>query len=242
LRKYLIVAMAALFTVALTTSAFAQAPATMDVKVTPSKAGTKKKPKDTVVDLSITNGDFTQTASRLEIWLPKNVRINTKGFKRCSVATLANGPSACPKGSKVGSGTADARAGVNVSPTPPVLAFVVNAFVTGKNSIAFHLQQQGGSIAAVAPAKITKASGKYGQKLDVSIPEEPAQQYPAGLYNGLEKLQTKLGSKKKGKSIIESVGCASRKHPYKAAITFVNNPVPPKQAKVEATANARCSK
>jgi hypothetical protein len=244
LRKYLIVALAALTAVAFAAVAYAQTPgAEMTVSVSPSKAGTKKKPKDVVVDLEIVNSDFTQTASRLEIWLPKNVKIDTAGFKRCSVAVLGNtGPSGCPRGSKVGSGSADARAGVNVSPTPATLPFLVNAFVTGKNSIAFHLQQEDGEIVAVAPAKISRASGKYGQKLDVTIPEEPAQQYPAGLYNGLEKLETVLGSKKRGKSVVTSIGCTNRSHPYKAAITFVPNPVPPKAAKVETTTTSRCSK
>ena len=243
MRKYLIVALAALIVVAFSAVAWGQTPgATMDVSVAPTKAGTKKKPKSAQLSLNIKNDDFTQTASRLEIWLSKNVKIDTKGFKKCSVATLGSGgPSSCPKGSKIGAGTADARAGVNVSATPPLLPFTVNAFVTGKNSIAFHLQQTDGGIVAVAPGKLTKASGKYGQKLDVSIPEEPAQQYPAGLYNGLEKLDVKIGAKK-GKSVIKTIGCTSRKDAFKAAITFVPNPGPPKVAKVETQTNASCSK
>lgn len=244
MRKYLIVAVAALTAIAFAAVAYAQEPgAEMTVSVSPSKAGTKKKPKDVTVALEIVNSDFTQTASRIEIWLPKNVKLDTTGFKRCSVAILGNtGPSGCPSGSKIGAGDADARAGVNVTATPPVLPFAVNAFVTGKNSIAFHLQQEDGDIVAVAPAKLSKTSGKYGQKLDVAIPEEPAQQYPTGQYNGLEKLSVLLGSKKKNKSIVTSIGCANRKHPYKAAISFVANPVPPKAAKVETQTTSRCSK
>lgn len=244
MRKYLIVALAALTAVAFAAVAYAQAPgADMTVAVSPSKAGTKQKPKDVTVDLEIVNSDFSQTASRIEIWLPKNVKIDTAGFKRCSVSVLGNtGPRGCPSGSKIGAGNADARAGVNQSANPPVLPFAVNAYVTGKNSIAFHLQQKDGEIVAVAPAKLSKASGKYGQKLDVAIPAEPAQQYPTGQYNGLEKLDVLLGSKKKNKSVVVSTGCAGRNHPYKAALTFVPNPGPPKQAKVETETNARCSK
>jgi hypothetical protein len=243
LRKYLIVALAALTAVAFAAVAYAQTPgAEMTVAVAPSKAGTSKKPKDVTIDLEVVNSDFTQTASRLEIWLPKNVKIDTTGFKRCSVSKLAQGTGGCPKGAKVGSGSADARAGVNQSANPPVLPFAVTAWVTGKNSIAFHLQQTNGEIVAVAPGKLSKASGKYGQKLDVTIPEEPAQQYPAGVYNGLEKLDVLLGSKKKGKSVAVSTGCSGGKLPFKGAITFVANPAPPKAAKVETTTTARCSK
>ena len=215
----------------------------MTVKVAPKKAGTKAKPKDSVITLEITNKDFTQTASRLEIWISKMIKIDNKAAKKCSVSKLSSGgPAACPKASKIGSGSADARAGVNTSPNPPLLPFKVTAFATGNTSIAFYLQQTNGSIVAVAPAKVKKASGKYSAKLDVTIPEEPAQQYPKGNYNGLERLETTLGTTKKGKSVIKSIGCTSKKHPFKAAIHFVANPNPPKQAKVETTASAACSK
>jgi hypothetical protein len=243
LRKYLIVALAALIVVAFAAVSSAQTPgASMNVSTAPSKAGTKKKPKSTQLSLGIQNNDFTQTASRLEIWLSKNIKIDTKGFKKCSVSVLgSDGPSGCPSGSKIGSGTADARAGVNQSANPPALPFAVTAFVTGKNSIAFYLKQTDGDIVAVAPGKLTKASGKFSQKIDVAIPEEPAQQYPTGLFNGLEKLNVKIGAKR-GKSVVKTTGCTGGKGSYKAAITFVPNPNPPKAAKVQTTTTARCSK
>ena len=215
----------------------------MEVKVAPTKAGTKKKPKDATMTLKVVNSDFTQTASRLEIWIAKTIKIDHRAAKKCSVAKLsAGGPGDCPKASRIGKGTADARAGVNTSANPPVLPFRVTAFATGSKSIAFYLEQTNGSIVTVAPAKLRKASGKYGTKLDVSIPEVPAQQYPAGNYNGLERLQTTIGTTKKGKSVVKSIGCTGKKHPAKVAITFVPNPAPPKAAKVEATASAKCSK
>jgi hypothetical protein len=244
LRKFLVAAVAAMSILAAVGVASAQAPgADMTVKVAPKNAGTKAKPKDSVITLEIVNRDFSQTASRLEIWIPKSLKIDNKAAKKCSVAKLsAGGPAACPKASKIGGGSADARAGVNTSANPPVLPFKVTAFATGSTSIAFYLQQTNGSIVAVAPAKVKKASGKYSAKLDVSIPEEPAQQYPKGNYNGLERLETTLGTTKKGKSVIKSIGCTSKKHSFKAAIHFVPNPAPPKQAKVETTASAACSK
>ena len=95
-------------------------------------------------------------------------------------------------------------------------------------------------IVAVAPGKLTKASGKYGYKLTVDIPEEPAQQYPTGNYNGLEKLSVSLGAGKGRNALVTSVGCKARKHPFKSAIHFTNNPGPPTVPSVETTANARC--
>jgi hypothetical protein len=244
LRKYLIAAVAALAVVAFAAVAFAQTPgASMTVSVKPKKAGTKTKPKDSTISLSIVNADKSQTASRIEIWLGKKLTFATKGKKKCSVATLGSGgPASCPHGSKIGSGHADARAAVNVLADPPVLPFDVTAFLTGSKSIAFYLQQSNGEIRAVAPAKIVKASGKFGYKLDVTIPEEPAQQYPPGTYNGLERLTTTLGTTKRGKSVVKTIGCAKGKHPFRAKIHFVANPVPPKVESVSTTASAKCSK
>ena len=244
MRKFLIVAIAAITVVAFATVALAQTTgATMTVSLKPKKAGTKRKPKDTALTLEIVNSDFSQTASRIEVWLPKSLKFATQGKKKCSIATLGSGgPSACPKGSKIGGGTADARAGVNTNPTNPLkLPFKVTAFLTGKKSIAFYIKQVNGDIAGVAPAKIRKASGKYGSKLDISIPEQPAQQYPPGNYNGLERLKTTLGSVKKGKSVLKSIGCKNKKAPFKARIHFVPNPNPPKAATVDTTATAQCS-
>ena len=65
----------------------------------------------------------------------------------------------------------------------------------------------------------------------------PAQQYPAGAYNGLEKLKAVL---KKGK-MVTTVGCKSRKHPFKSVITFVPNPDPAKAGKETTNDNAPCT-
>ncbi len=266
MRKYLIVAIAALTAVAFATVAIAQAPeATMEVSVTPKNAGTKKKPKRSTINLSVRNSDSSQTASRIEIWLPKAVKIKTKGLKKCDVGELGlRGPSAC-KGAEAGEGEALARAGVSrngqYNANPGQLPFIVTPFVadpkTGDSfsrgaDIVFYLQQAdklpseggkpAGNINGVAVGRLTGASGKYGSKLTVNIPEEPAQQYPAGQYNGLEQLDATLFKRKGKRSLVTTTGCKSKKHPFKTAITFVPNPAPAKATKVETTAAASCRK
>ena len=47
-----------------------------------------------------------------------------------------------------------------------------------------------------------------GHTLTVAIPSTPAQQYPAGTYNGLVDLTTNLWVKG-GKSVVHSTGCPS---------------------------------
>jgi hypothetical protein len=255
LRKYLIAALAACIAVGLVAmSASAQSGSGVDLKVNlkPSKAGTKKKPKSTKIHFVTTNQDVTQTAEGIKIWIPKTLKISNKGFPKCKASVLedqAQGPDACPKGSEVGGGTALARAGVNViqgpiSPTnPPQLPFDVRAFVTGKSSLAFHIRstQPGIEIVAITPAKLKKASGKYGQVLDVTIPREPAQFY-LGQYNGLEQLDVTIGDKFKKKNLIVSTGCNKKKAPFKTEIAFAPNPGPPKAETLSDTDNAKCSK
>jgi hypothetical protein len=250
LRKYLIAALAACVAVGtLAVSAPAQAPTGIELKVNlkPPKSGTKRKPKSTKIHFVTTNKDVSQTADGIKIWIPKTLKISNKGFPRCDEDVLGDpqqGPDACPKGSEVGGGTALARAGVNVNPTnPPQLPFDVRAFVTGKSSMVFHIRstQPGIEIVALTPAKLKKASGKYGQLLDVTIPKEPAQFY-LGQYNGLEELNVTIGAKRGKNMLIASTGCKNRKAPFKTEISFAENPGPPKAEKLSDTANATCKK
>ena len=250
MRKYLIAAVAACVAVgALAVSAPAQAPSGIELKVNlkPTKSGTKRKPRSTKIHFVTTNKDVSQTASGIKIWIPKTLKINNKGFPKCDTDVLADpqqGPDACPKGSEIGGGTALARAGVNVNPTtPPQLPFDVRAFVTGAKSLVFHIRstQPGIEIVALTPAKLKKASGKYGQVLDVTIPREPAQFY-LGQYNGLEELNVTIGAKRGSNMLIASSGCKRGKAPFKTEIAFAANPAPPKAAKLSDTANATCKK
>ena len=265
MRKYLIAAVAALTALCFTAVAIAQVGITSDVKVAPKDAGTKASPKASKITLNVKNGDTSQTASQIEVFLGKNIKLATKGLKTCDLAKLsAQGTKGCSKKSIVGSGTADARAGVSrngvYNPAPPLLPFKVTPYAANAKNVksnpelkgaqlAFYLEQRevvngkpgavlASGIKAIARGVIKRASGKYGSKLVITIPEVPAQQYPAGAYNGLEKLQAVL---KKGK-MITTVGCSNRKHEFKTTITFVPNPAPPKAKKLTTTDTASCSK
>ena len=265
MRKYLIAAVAALTALCFTAVALAQSGATSDVKVAPKDAGTKAKPKPSKITLNVKNGDVSQTASQIVVFIAKNVKLSTKGLAKCDLAKLSTqGTSGCSRASIVGSGSADARAGVSRNgvyfPNPGLLPFKVTPYAANAKNVssnpelrgaqlAFYLEQRNvdlsgkptdvkqDGIKAIARGVVKRASGKYGSKLVITIPQVPAQQYPAGAYNGLEKLQAVL---KKGK-MITTIGCKARKHPFKTTITFVPNPNPPKQKTVTATDNAPCS-
>ena len=107
MRKSLVAALAAPTVLVMATVAFAQNPApTIDVKATisPTKAGTKKKPKSEKISLQIDNSRESKTsASKIEISFPKTLKLSTKGLKTCSVAKLdSQGKASCPRGSCAG--------------------------------------------------------------------------------------------------------------------------------------------
>ena len=246
MRKYLIAVVAALTALAAVGIANAQTGgsggggAEVTVSVSPSKVGTKKKPKPAKLTLEVKNEDSSQTADGLEVFVAKNIKTSFKGLKKCSAARLeAEGKSACPSGSRVGAGTADAIAGVNTG-APAALRFNVTAFIIGANKIGFYLEQQGGEIRVMATGTFKRASGLYGSVLDVDIPQL-AREFPPGTFNGLVGLKTTLYKKVGKNSLLRSNGCPSTRNlPFKVVIHFMNNPNPPKAEEVEATGTANC--
>lgn len=248
MRKTLIAALTALTALALTAVAIAQIPPSIDVTATisPSKAGTKKKPKSEKVNLTINNNKDSKTsASKIEISFPKTLVLSTKGLKTCSVAKLdAQGKASCPRGSAAGIGTAKAL--VNpASDNPAPLNFNVTTFVAGKNLLAFYLEQQGtdSGVQQALPAKITKVSGNkvYGQKITINIPANLQQPAP-GVYSTLIQIKNSLGLKSGSNALIKSIGCPKlREQPIGVKVSYVPNPNPPAASSASSTDGATCS-
>ena len=246
MRKFLIAALAALTALAAAaTLANGQEPpagAELTITVSPTKAGTKKKPKPTKVSLDLRNEDSSQTADGIEIRMAKQIKVSTKGLKKCSAAKLeANGTGACPKASRIGTGRAEAIAGVNTG-APAALTFNITAFVIGNNQLGFYLEQQGGNINVLSKGRFKKASGRYGSLLDIEIPSL-AREFPPGTYNGLVSIETDLFKKIGKNALFKSTGCTStRELPFELKLHFMPNPGPPKASEVKATDGANCRK
>jgi hypothetical protein len=235
LRKYLAGGIAVTVLAVFGGAAVAQTPqASMNVTLSPKKAGTKKKPKSTKLRLVINNNDSKRTASKLAITLPKTLKLSGKGFPKCTEAMLAGeGKSACPKKSKVGSGTATALLGVN-TPAPQDLTFKLTAYVGGAKAINFYLEGVELPVVFTTPGKLS------GRKLTITIPEVPGQQPAPGTWAGLKSIDTTLQGKIKKNVLIGSTGCKKKKAPFTTAITFVDNGVAP-AGTVTTKANAKCS-
>jgi hypothetical protein len=236
LRKYLIVAIAALTAMAFTAVALAQTPAaTMKVTIKPKKAGTKKKPKNSSIELNIVNNDPKRTLGKLTITSPKTFKLTAKGLTKCDQATVENsGPDACPKASKVGGGTASALVGVNSTTTPPTpLTFDVTALVLGPKKLGFYLAARELPINVLSPGQLK------GNKLIITVPDA-AQQPATGVYAGLKSIHTTLKAKKGKHFLASTTGCKKKKHAFTTVLTFVNNGVSP-AGDVTVKGSSKCS-
>ena len=199
MRKTLIAVLAALTALAVAAVAFAQNPAptaSVETTLAPTKAGTKKNPRSSRLELSAeTNRESRSTASKIEVFIPKGAKLGTSGLKACRYGKLiANGKRGCPKASKAGSGEADALLNPYAS-APAAIKFVVTVFNGGKLSSAdaaylrqqfpdspsslykkgrpvvnFHLISESPEVDTTLAGVITNVRHKvYGQKITIEI-------------------------------------------------------------------------
>jgi hypothetical protein len=244
LRKYLIVAIAAFTAIAFAAVSYGQGTdtATLEVSVSPKKAGTKKKPKSGKFHLNVVNGNTLRTMSDLDVFIAKTAPLSLKGLPKCAADDIF--ARSCPSSTVLGRGEAKAKVGVNGDPalirdlTFEVTAYKTNSPVTGKEMLGFFIDD-GASLQFLTETTLTKASGKYGQKLHIDVPE--LAQHVGATYNGLVSLETTLSKKVGKKYLISTTGCKSKKHPYKVDLTFIDNGVTT-AATISQTANAKCAK
>ena len=96
-----------------------------------------------------------------------------------------------------------------MGPQRAPLKFNVSAYVGGNNLIIFYIEQQGGGVTKALQGKISSASGKFKQKLVITIPPDLQQPAP-GLYAALTDLKSTLSLKKGKNALISSVGCKKK--------------------------------
>jgi hypothetical protein len=245
LRKLFAAALVAVMSLALAAVALAQNPdpsttaPTVTGSISPAKAGTKSKPKPSTLKLFVKNNRTDATVSTITISLPKNLKLSGTGFPVCTAATLnSKGKAGCPAGSKAGTGTANAVVGPGRAP----IKFSNDVYIGGKNTIVFYVQQVGGTVRKALNAPITRAGGKYGQKLTVKI--DPDLQQPApGVFSSLVDLKATVKAQRRGKSLVTTTGCPTdRKHRTGVKFAFAPNSTFPATGSVSGTAQAPCSK
>jgi len=246
LRKFMIAALAALLSIAVAAVAVAQDPnpstSAPDVTTTvsPAKAGTKNKPKNSTLKLFVKNNRTDSTVDTITVNVAKNVKLSGKGFKFCTAAKLnAQGKTACPAGSKAGSGTANAVVGAGRAP----IKFTVDAYVGSKSSVVFYVQQVApGTVRKALTGKISGASGKFGSKIVIKIDEDLQQPAPS-VFSSLVDLRTTIKAKRGSNYLVSSNGCPSdRKHRFGVKFGFAPNSTFPATGSVTGTTDAPCAK
>lgn len=202
-------------TLLMSSTALAQTTMDASLKLSPAKAGTAKKPKRVKLTLGIQGGtqDGTgqpDTSTRIRVQLPKGIKWNGKLWpkaKRCSAskATAQGSLSACPKGSKIGSGHVTALGGGG----GVVEEIDLTAFVTtgGHLGLFLHATQP-------LPLDLMLEGKVRGQTIDVAIPanvQEPITGVPTGIKTLTFSVNGKTKVKGKTRGALESSGCSGRK-------------------------------
>jgi len=145
----------------------------IDVKVSPNKAGTKRKPRGVRVKATTTLKTPPQfeppILQRARIYLSKYGLYNGAKYPKCSKSRLnRKGPGGCPKGSIMGKATGDAFADTVI--THPRIT-IVNG---GANRVYFYtVLNNPARVQTAVEGKITKLRGnpKYGYRLDFTVPQ-----------------------------------------------------------------------
>lgn len=225
MKKFTTLALALVAVLTLGAVAFAQtAPLTVEASGSPSKAGTKKKPRNSSADVKFTVDPSTKvTLESVEYTFPSTVKVSGKGYPTCSVDTIASeGETACSSKSKVGSGTARAFAGTTQ------IDFTYNIYAASATKIVLALKSN--LINTTFEGKIS------GRTVTVEIPPNVQAPVP-GLYSTVESIDAKLGAKsvKKGKgkkkktySFVSTNGCKGGEHEIgvKLNVSSGGNPLP----------------
>lgn len=170
---------AAALTLPLATAAAADAAVTanqgLTVKVT-GKGGTADRPGAVGLSVRTTTAGFGATpdgtfgTKQAVIHFDKHLKFNNGKFPTCGIDQVARDAAACPKGSLVGSGAANAQ--INAAPGLKA-APTITAYNGPKNTLLLKLTKGAGDpvdASGVISAVIKKDKGAYGSKLVVTIP------------------------------------------------------------------------
>ena len=214
------------------TAALAQGsvPITVSVhpKVTPDVAGTPAHPRGVHlgvrIDIAIPENYDPPLVKEIDVWFPRGGRFNGAKFPTCSVRTMnAYGPTACPKGSIMGSGGGVARADTDF--TYPKIT-VVNG---GQRVVYFYtVLNNPARVQEPVAGQLTKlGGGPWSYKLHLVIPRNL--QIVAGVPIVLQTLRISAG---RGDWLSTTACPASRSWSWKALAIFNDGQTIPTQGAV----------
>jgi hypothetical protein len=236
MRKLTLTAAAAVTAIGAVGVAQAVTPTTaLKASVSPTKKGTKKKPKNVKLNVELITqpapGDPAFATRSTVVHFDKNIKFDGKHLKSCSQSQVQTDETKCPKGSRVGSGTATGSA-LGLTENLTVTAYngprgtKIELLVDGQSPLQIH---------QVIEGKLQSDSGKYGKKLVVAIPDALQQPAP-GAYATLTDFKTSVkGTGSKKRPFVGLAGCTKKRLNYKSDFVFTDGTTS------TATATSKCS-
>jgi hypothetical protein len=228
-----------------TAAAYAiQGQQTVEVRVQNNRAGSRENPRSAgrltvVTGTTIVPGEAPWAATAATIHFDRNIVFNSSRFPKCSQAVVQQDESRCPRGSRVGGGSAQSTlfAGPAVSGNP---APRVTAFNGANNRLYLLVVNQAPAVRAVMVGTLKTDTGRYGRKLD--IPAIPPVLQNGGFPNltiSLTRFQTSVGGTFRGTPFVALRGCTGGKLNFKGDIKFRDATGATSAASATSTSNCR---
>ena len=203
----------------------AQAPVTtvtVDTKVTPNKAGTKRKPQGVKLSGTIRweseSGIEPPIVTAFNILISKGGLYNGGKYPKCAQAQVnRKGPGSCPPKSIMGSATGSAHADDVI--THPKVTFVNGG---AKNICFYTVLTNPARVRTCVPGKVTKLNGdpKWGYRVKITVPE--VLQVVAGVPIALRDLRFNAGGKRWAKDWIATTSCPkSKRWPFEVETFYL---------------------
>ena len=207
----------------------------LKASVSPTKHGTKKKPRNVKLSIELITqpnpNDPPFATKSTVVHFDKSLKLGGKYLKSCTAGTVRTNNTSCPKGSKVGTGSAS---GTALGLTEPLTVTAYNGpggnklelLVDGTTPLTIH---------DVIEGKLSADKGKFGTKLVVVIPDTLQQPAP-GAYATLTDFRTVVkGTGSKKRPYVGLAGCTKKKLNFRSDFVFTDG------SKSTATTTAKCS-
>jgi hypothetical protein len=189
-----------------------------------ARAGSGAGNMTVTLGTSIVSGESPWAATRAVVHFDRNLVFSPRGFATCSIGQIRRDDSQCPSASKIGSGTAQAtmfsgrKRTANVTPT-------ITAY--NGSSSASHMKiyllvvERRFNVRDVMVGTMRADSGRYGRKLDVTIPKKLQD---GGLPNfkiSITTFRTSVGGTRGGHSYVSLKGCSGKLR-FKGDVSFTD--------------------
>jgi hypothetical protein len=191
-------------------------------------------------EMGMTDGTIPKPVTNMKFSFTAGAKVHPEAFKVCTADALRKaGPGACPKGSKLGSGTANANA---LDTDFPADVTVFNGPGKGSTRKLLVYARAIQTVTIVLEGTLRKTSGRYGYVLDLPVP-------PINTVGGAENdaaitnFNVKVGGygRVHGKRVpfVEApTACHAPGWPFQARFTYVDGTTGSSSARIGCTLKA----